>query len=368
MSMLLESSGLFDPLAERLADGMPVFGTCAGMILLAARGARRPARPAQLRRHRHRRAPQRLRPPGRHRSRPTSTSPASTAARSTPCSSARRSSSASGDDVEVLRRSRRASRCSCRQGPVIVAAFHPELSGDRRLHELLPAGGLTACPAIPSGQRSSTRRAPTDKARGQALRQADPPGRGRGPRGRRRPRGQPDAAHDVPEGPRPRRCRSTPSSGRSSGAPASSRASPTSDHLRGLRARRRRGARRGAHRQPQPHRRRGPQHLHARTAARWPSPARWRGSSSARAWSSSPGAVDEDDADAGRARRRRRGHRRRGRHVAGDVRRRPTSHDGARPRSRRPASPSSRPTLTMVADHRRSPLDDAEDGARRCCG
>jgi len=36
MSMLLESSGLFDPLAERLAGGMPVLGTCAGMILLSA--------------------------------------------------------------------------------------------------------------------------------------------------------------------------------------------------------------------------------------------------------------------------------------------------------------------------------------------
>jgi 5'-phosphate synthase pdxT subunit len=35
MSMLLESSGLFDAIAERLDDGMPVFGTCAGMILLA---------------------------------------------------------------------------------------------------------------------------------------------------------------------------------------------------------------------------------------------------------------------------------------------------------------------------------------------
>jgi len=35
MSKLLESSGLFDALAERIADGMPVFGTCAGMILLA---------------------------------------------------------------------------------------------------------------------------------------------------------------------------------------------------------------------------------------------------------------------------------------------------------------------------------------------
>jgi 5'-phosphate synthase pdxT subunit len=36
MSMLLQSSGLFDAVAERLAAGMPVFGTCAGMILLAS--------------------------------------------------------------------------------------------------------------------------------------------------------------------------------------------------------------------------------------------------------------------------------------------------------------------------------------------
>ena len=36
MSKLLETSALFAPLAKRIADGMPVFGTCAGMILLAA--------------------------------------------------------------------------------------------------------------------------------------------------------------------------------------------------------------------------------------------------------------------------------------------------------------------------------------------
>jgi pyridoxal 5'-phosphate synthase pdxT subunit len=35
MSLLLQSSGLFEPLAARLDDGMPAFGTCAGMILLA---------------------------------------------------------------------------------------------------------------------------------------------------------------------------------------------------------------------------------------------------------------------------------------------------------------------------------------------
>jgi 5'-phosphate synthase pdxT subunit len=36
MSQLLESSGLFDAITQRLSDGMPTFGTCAGMILLAS--------------------------------------------------------------------------------------------------------------------------------------------------------------------------------------------------------------------------------------------------------------------------------------------------------------------------------------------
>jgi 5'-phosphate synthase pdxT subunit len=35
MSRLLDTSGLRAPLAERLQDGLPVLGTCAGMILLA---------------------------------------------------------------------------------------------------------------------------------------------------------------------------------------------------------------------------------------------------------------------------------------------------------------------------------------------
>ncbi len=35
MSNLLTSSGLFDDVKARISDGMPVFGTCAGMILLA---------------------------------------------------------------------------------------------------------------------------------------------------------------------------------------------------------------------------------------------------------------------------------------------------------------------------------------------
>lgn len=36
MSHLLLTSGLFGPVGERIASGMPVFGTCAGMILLAS--------------------------------------------------------------------------------------------------------------------------------------------------------------------------------------------------------------------------------------------------------------------------------------------------------------------------------------------
>jgi len=36
MSRLLTSGGLFDDIKARLSDGMPVFGTCAGLILLAS--------------------------------------------------------------------------------------------------------------------------------------------------------------------------------------------------------------------------------------------------------------------------------------------------------------------------------------------
>ncbi len=36
LSMLLDSSGLFEPIARAIASGLPIFGTCAGLILLAA--------------------------------------------------------------------------------------------------------------------------------------------------------------------------------------------------------------------------------------------------------------------------------------------------------------------------------------------
>jgi 5'-phosphate synthase pdxT subunit len=37
VARLARSFGLFDPLSARLADGLPAFGTCAGMIMLADR-------------------------------------------------------------------------------------------------------------------------------------------------------------------------------------------------------------------------------------------------------------------------------------------------------------------------------------------
>jgi 5'-phosphate synthase pdxT subunit len=36
LSMLLSSTGLFDVVAERLRGGLPVLGTCAGLVLLAS--------------------------------------------------------------------------------------------------------------------------------------------------------------------------------------------------------------------------------------------------------------------------------------------------------------------------------------------
>ena len=46
MSKLAIEFGLLEPIAALIAGGMPAYGSCAGMIMLADRGARRPARPA----------------------------------------------------------------------------------------------------------------------------------------------------------------------------------------------------------------------------------------------------------------------------------------------------------------------------------
>jgi 5'-phosphate synthase pdxT subunit len=147
MSMLLESSGLFGPIADRLTEGMPVFGTCAGMILLATEvlDGRHDQRcfgaiDLSVRRNAFGRqvdsfesdlevrevmgGPMRavfIRAPVVERAGPGVDVLASVAmAPRTPTGAA-----LAGDQPVV-----------CRQENVLVAAFHPELAGDWRLHEL----------------------------------------------------------------------------------------------------------------------------------------------------------------------------------------------------------------------------------------
>ena len=130
MSKLLESSGLFEVVAGRLADGMPAFGTCAGMLASEVLDGRPDQRSfgvidLAVRRNAFGRQVDSfeaeldvdgvgplpavfIRAPYVERA---------------------------GDDVDVLARVD-GHPVLCRQGPVLVAAFHPELSGDLRLHEL----------------------------------------------------------------------------------------------------------------------------------------------------------------------------------------------------------------------------------------
>ena len=134
ISKLLELSALFEPIAELLADGMPAFGTCAGMILLAGEildgradqrsfgvldvAVRRNAFGRQVDSFETELAVDGLggggfsavfiRAPFVERV---------------------------GSGVEVLARVV-GHPVLCRQGAIMAAAFHPELSDDLRLHQL----------------------------------------------------------------------------------------------------------------------------------------------------------------------------------------------------------------------------------------
>ena len=144
ISMLLSSSGLVEPLRQRLGSGMPAFGTCAGMILLAQdiEGGR----PDQLqlsaiditvRRNAFGRQVQsfetELDVEGLDRPFPAVFIRAPAVERV-------------GPGVEILASVDTPDGPSravlCRQGAILVAAFHPELSGDVRLHELFLEGSL----------------------------------------------------------------------------------------------------------------------------------------------------------------------------------------------------------------------------------
>src|SRR5262249_47301183 len=121
---LLESSGLLQPVRHLLADGLPAFGTCAGMILLAgdvlgaievsvernAYGTQRDSFETSLDVEGLRGGPF----PGVFIRAPAV--------------------SGWGPGVEVLARPD-ARPVLLRQGRVWVSSFHPELSGDLRLHQ-----------------------------------------------------------------------------------------------------------------------------------------------------------------------------------------------------------------------------------------
>ena len=130
MSQLLESSGLFDPIAARIADGMAVFGTCAGMILLASeildgRSDQRSfsAIDISVRRNAF----------GRQVDSFEATINSSVGDFHGVFIRAPRIERV-GDEVEVLG-SINDEPVLVRQGNVLAASFHPELSNDSRLHE-----------------------------------------------------------------------------------------------------------------------------------------------------------------------------------------------------------------------------------------
>lgn len=138
MSKLAAANGLTGPLQQRLDDGMPAFGTCAGMILLGSEildgrddqvcfaaidiSVRRNGFGRQVDSFeadvdlvdddgRAERAPMHatfIRAPVIERV---------------------------GEGVEVLA-VLDGSAVACRAGPVVVSSFHPELGDDTRLHEL----------------------------------------------------------------------------------------------------------------------------------------------------------------------------------------------------------------------------------------
>jgi pyridoxal 5'-phosphate synthase pdxT subunit len=145
LSMLLESSELFDPLAAALAGGLPAFGTCAGLVLLSRRIL--DGRPDQrsfgvldcsVRRNGY----------GRQRFSFEATLTVTGldgAEAPMPAVFIRAPVVVElGPDVDVLATLDAGTGgepdvVACRQGPVLATAFHPELTPDRRLHRLFAA-------------------------------------------------------------------------------------------------------------------------------------------------------------------------------------------------------------------------------------
>ena len=135
MSKLLVANDLFDPIAERLAEGMPALGTCAGMIVLArevldGRADQRSfaAIDIAVRRNAF----------GRQVDSFEADLDVIGLAEAPVHAVFIRAPVVEqvGNGVEVLAEVDGGRPVACRQGQVLVTAFHPELSPDLRVHEL----------------------------------------------------------------------------------------------------------------------------------------------------------------------------------------------------------------------------------------
>jgi 5'-phosphate synthase pdxT subunit len=133
MSHLLQTSGLFDVIDARLKQGMPVFGTCAGMILLAkgvldGRSDQRSfgAIDIDVKRNAY----------GRQiDSFETDISLVGLVEDFHAVFIRAPQIARIGDDVTVLARHNE-NVVLARQGSVMVASFHPELTNDARIHSM----------------------------------------------------------------------------------------------------------------------------------------------------------------------------------------------------------------------------------------
>jgi 5'-phosphate synthase pdxT subunit len=133
MSRLLETSGLFDEIKARLSDGMPVFGTCAGMILLASdvldgRPDQRSFGAIDITVQRN----------GYGRQIDSFEADIAVAGDSEPFHAVfirAPKVAAVGPGVEVLA-SHEGVAVLARQRHIMVASFHPEITGDARLHRM----------------------------------------------------------------------------------------------------------------------------------------------------------------------------------------------------------------------------------------
>ncbi len=153
LSMLLESTGLFEPIAERVASGLPVLGTCAGAVLLSrevldGRDDQRSfgALDAVVRRNGY----------GRQvASFETELVFGSGEGPLLPAVFIRAPLIVSvGEEVDVLAL-HEGMPVLVRQGPLVASVFHPELTPDRRVHRMFVEIAGSQSPA--GGQSSTTK-------------------------------------------------------------------------------------------------------------------------------------------------------------------------------------------------------------------